>query len=108
MLDVMPKLDHQSDGPPFMRGPSKTSPECPETNKHHDGITVVHELRTHEPGKKQTKNPSRLRARPAQYINLIGLAQMFGPMGQHNQHEQIKCASVPNAIQLLINTKVGD
>src|SRR5688500_2197730 len=105
---MMPKLDHQSDGPPFTRGAGKPIPKCPKTNQHHDGITVVHELGTHEPGKKQTKKASRLWPRPAQYINLIRLAQVLGPMGQHYEHKNIKCASVPNTIQLLIKTKVGD
>src|SRR5689334_12603766 len=90
MLDVMPELDHQSDGPPFTRRSGESSPECPKTDQHHDRIAVVHDLGTHEPWIKQSQKTASLRPRPTQYINLISLGQVLGPMRQHYEHEQIE------------------
>ena len=98
MLYVMPKLDDQSDCPPFKGGPGKAFPERPKTNQHHDGIPVMHDLGTNEPGKEQTKKTSGIGPGPAEHINLISLRQMLGPVGQHYEHEKIQCAFVPNAI----------
>jgi hypothetical protein len=33
---------------------------------------------------------------------------MLGPVGQHYEHKQIECPFVPNAVELLIDTELGD
>ena len=86
----------------FREFPENPPPEGPNTNQHQDCIDVVQELGTHKQGVKQTKKTSSLRPRPAQCINLISLRQVFGPMGQHYEHEHTECARVRDTIQLLI------
>lgn len=107
MLDVMPKLDHERDGPPFTRSPGETFPEHPKSNEHHDGIAVVQQLGSHEPGKEQSKNTVGTWPRPAEHVNLKRLSQVLSPVGQHYEHEHIEGAFVPNAIQLLVDGEVA-
>src|SRR5678815_2912440 len=107
VLDVMPKLDHERDGPPPTRGAGKTFSQRPDTNEHHDRVTVVHQLGAHEPREKETEHAASFWSWPAEHVNLIRLREMLGPVCQHDNHQEIECAFVPNAVQLFVKSEVG-
>src|SRR6185369_8735611 len=104
MLDVMPELDHERDRPPLARGPSEAFPQRPNSDKHHDRITVVQHFRADEPRKEQTENAAGARARPAKHVNLVSLRQMLGPVREDDERKSIECAFMPNVIQLVVKT----
>ncbi len=107
VLDMMPKLDRERDGPPFTRCACKTFSQGPDTDEHHDGVPVVHQLGAHEPRKEQTQHAACFRSWPAEHVNLIRLREMLGPVCQHDNHQGIKGALVPNGVQLFVKTDVG-
>src|SRR5580704_4400285 len=47
MLDVMPELNPKRNHPPGMRSSGKALAKNPEADQHHQGIAVVHSLRSH-------------------------------------------------------------
>src|SRR6185369_194082 len=98
MLDVMPELDHERDCPPLTRSSSEAFPQCPNSNEHHDRITVVQNFGAHEPRKEQTENAAGARTRPAKHVNLVSLRQMLGPVREDDERKSIECAFMPNVI----------
>src|SRR5215217_1805933 len=107
MLDVMPELDHERDRPPLTRGPGEAFPQRPNSNKHHDRVTVVEHLGAHEPRKEQTENAAGARPRPAKHVNLVSLRQMLSPVREDDERKSIERAFMPNRIQLVVKTIIG-
>src|SRR5689334_25076794 len=98
----MPELDHEGDGPPFTRSSGEAFSQRPDSDQHHDRVTVVQHFRADEPWIKQAKHAARLWPWPAEHVNLVSLREMFGPVPEHDEHKKIESAFVPDAVQLFI------
>src|ERR1043165_6158331 len=107
VLDVMPELDYERDGPPFTRRSGKTFAQRPDADEHHDRIAVVQHLGAHEPRIKEAQHAACFWSWPTEHVNLVSLHEMFGPVPEHDEHEEAERALVPNAVQLIVKIKVA-
>ena len=56
VLEVMPELDHERDGPPLTRSSGEAFSQRPDPDQHHERVTVVQRLGAHKPREKQTEH----------------------------------------------------
>src|ERR1700746_3406018 len=107
MLNVMPELDHQSNGPPFPGGPGKSFSQNPDANQHDERIAIVQNFRVDQPGEVQPKKATGMMGRPAKDIDLPGLGNMLRPMRQHDNHKGPERSFVPTGVDLFIKAHLG-
>src|SRR5579864_642718 len=106
MLNVVPELDPERDHPPGVGNPGETLPQDPQADKHDQGIAVMQRLRLYEPGVYEPQHTQRLWTRPMHYIDLVGLKEMFPPMGDDDGHESQQRGLVPAGVELFIKSSV--
>ena len=71
----------------------------PQPDEHHHRVAVVHAPRTSPArGSSSPRTPRDSRHRPTQHVNLEGLRQMLGPVGQDDDREAWRARSCPSAL----------
>src|SRR5215204_5417202 len=106
VFDVMPELNDERDGPPLARGACKSFAKHPDADEHHDRVAVMQQLGAHQPRKEESEYAAGFWARPTHHVDLIRLRQVLGPVSEHDQHEEVESAFMPNSIQLIVKTEI--
>src|SRR4051812_1433900 len=101
MLNVVPELDAERDGPPLAPLADEALAQRPQTDQHHQRVAVVQRFRADQPRIKKAEDAARLGPRPVQHVNLPGLDQVLRPVPQDDNHEKLESTFVPAAVQLV-------
>src|SRR5262245_43589897 len=107
MLDVMPELNHERHSPPLPRCSGKTFSESPDSDQHHDRVSIMQHFRAYKPRKAEAKNAIGLQPGPTENVKLVSLREMLRPVCQHDEGKNMQRALMPNAVQFVVETKVG-
>jgi len=103
MLNVMPELNHQRDGPPGPRTSREAFAKDPQPNQHHNRIPVMQSFRFDEPRIPESENAIGHWPRPPHDPDLVSLRQMFSPMQKNNGHENLQRPLMPARVKLFVN-----
>src|SRR5215471_14843440 len=101
MLDMVKELNRERHGPPLPVAAARSEPAAkrPESNQHHDGISVVQRFGLDQPRIEIPEKASRLRHRPCEHVDLKDLQQMFGPVRQYDGDEQSQRQLMPFSVE---------
>src|SRR6266542_2751281 len=99
VLEVVPELDHESDGPPPTRPPDERRPQQRQPQQHDGREPVVQLLGPEQPGDGLAEETSRLRAWPVQDPDLPGLGEVLEPVPGDDRHEDQQHRTVQRSVQ---------
>lgn len=99
MFDEMPDLDCEGDVPKCAGKTGETGPQEEQTDEHEDGITPMEQFGADQPGEPQPQHAAGFGAGPAENKYLVGLNDVFDPVGQNDGGVDIQSAFVGRPVE---------